>query len=436
MTPAMAPDDDLEPDALPATIPLVVRRAAARFGDRDALVDGDLRWTFSSLADAVETAGRAFVATGLAPGDRVAIWAPNVAEWAIAALGVYAAGCVVVPHQHSVQGCGGGPRAAGVGCTDAPHRHRLPRHRLRRAARRRRTSSPRSSTSSCSAVAARRAPHRGTTSWRGRASRRHGRSKRASTRVERRRHVRHHLHVGHHRRAQGRDARPTSASMRAYTAWSDVVGMREGDRYLIVNPFFHAFGLKAGILACAAAAAPTILPHAVFDVPQVMRRVQEEQITMLPGPPAIYQTILNHPDLASSTCRHCAWRSPGAASIPVEMIVRMRKELPFETVVTGYGLTEATGIATMCRHDDDPDTIAKTVGRPIPGVEVRVVDDDRHKLAVGRAGRGRRAGLQRDEGLLRRRRRHRRGDRLRGLAAHRRRRACSTSAATSASPTA
>ena len=89
--------DELDPGDLPSTIPLVVRRAAARFGDRDALVDGDDHWSFSSLADAVDTAARAFVASGLVVGDRVAIWAPNVAQWAIAALGVYTAGCVVVP---------------------------------------------------------------------------------------------------------------------------------------------------------------------------------------------------------------------------------------------------------------------------------------------------------------------------------------------------
>jgi acyl-CoA synthetase (AMP-forming)/AMP-acid ligase II len=175
------------------------------------------------------------------------------------------------------------------------------------------------------------------------------------------------------------------ASIRAYWSWSDVVGMREGDRYLVVNPFFHAFGLKAGILASLLRGA-TVLPHAVFDVPAVMRRVHDDQITMLPGPPAIYQTMLNHPDLASFDLSSLRLAVTGAASIPVELIVRMRKELPFETVVTGYGLTEATGIATMCRHDDDPDTIAKTVGRPIPGVEVRVVDDERRPLSPGEPG--------------------------------------------------
>jgi acyl-CoA synthetase (AMP-forming)/AMP-acid ligase II len=175
------------------------------------------------------------------------------------------------------------------------------------------------------------------------------------------------------------------AGVRAFEAWSDVVGLREGDRYLIINPFFHAFGLKAGILASLLKGA-TIVPHAVFDVPSVMARVVEERITMLPGPPAIYQTILNHPELDRFDLSTLRLAVTGAATIPVELIVRMREELAFETVVTGYGLTEATGIVTMCRHDDDPETIARTAGRPIPGVEIRLVDDDGAEVAPGEPG--------------------------------------------------
>ena len=76
----------------------------------------------------------------------------------------------------------------------------------------------------------------------------------------------------------------------------------------------------------------------------------------------------------------------GAAPTPVELIVRMREELTFETIITGYGLTETCGIATMCRYDDDPETIANTSGRAIPGVDVRVVDDDGREVARGEPG--------------------------------------------------
>ena len=138
----------------------------------------------------------------------------------------------------------------------------------------------------------------------------------------------------------------------------------------MVNPFFHAFGLKAGILASLIKGA-TIVPHAVFDVDQVMRRVVEEHVSMLPGPPTVYQTILDHPRLAEFDLSSLRLAVTGAAAVPVEMIRRMRDELKFENVVTGYGLTEATGIATMCRHDDDPETIANTCGRAIPGPKSR-----------------------------------------------------------------
>ena len=176
-----------------------------------------------------------------------------------------------------------------------------------------------------------------------------------------------------------------AAGIRAYDAWSTVVGLREGDRYLIINPFFHAFGLKAGILASLIKGA-TILPQPVFDVPTVMERVPVDRITMLPGPPAIYQTILNHPDLERFDMSSLRLAVTGAAPVPVEMVNRMYDTLGFETVVTGYGLTEVHGIATMCRHDDDPETIANTDGRAIPDVEVRVVDDEGNEVPRGEPG--------------------------------------------------
>ena len=384
MTPPMTRHAErLDTDDLPPTIPLVLRRAAAQFGDREALVDGDDRWTFVSLAAAVETAGRAFVGAGLAAGDRVAIWAPNVAEWAVAALGVYSAGCVVVPLNTRFKGREAGHvlHASGarmlLSVTDFLDTNYLAlldgvdgldalEHTVVL-----RGGVPRGSTSWCDFLA--------------------GASAVSSQEVEKRVAALERDDTSDILFTSGTTGAPKGAmlthgaSIRAYWSWSEVVGLRDDDRYLVVNPFFHAFGLKAGILASLLRGA-TVLPHAVFDVPAVMRRVHEEHVTMLPGPPAVYQTMLNHPDRSSFDLSSLRLAVTGAASIPVELIVRMREELPFETVVTGYGLTEATGIATMCRHDDDPDTIATTVGRPIPVVEVRVADDDGRTVAAGEPG--------------------------------------------------
>src|SRR5437763_14959116 len=107
-----------------------------------------------------------------------------------------------------------------------------------------------------------------------------------------------------------------------------------------------------------------------------MSRAAKKRLYMRPGPPTVYQSILDHPMIAEFDMSSLRLAVTGAAPVPVELIRRMRAELGFETIVTGYGLTEATGIATMCRHDDDPETISTTSARAIPDVEARIGNED------------------------------------------------------------
>ena len=107
---------------------------------------------------------------------------------------------------------------------------------------------------------------------------------------------------------------------------------------------------------------------------------------MLPGPPTLYQSILAHPDRAKYDLSALRLAVTGAAAIPVELIQRMRRELGFETIITGYGLTECCGIVSMCRFDDDPETIATTSGRAIPDTEVRCVDREGKETPRGEPG--------------------------------------------------
>ncbi|HVN52445.1 MAG TPA: FadD3 family acyl-CoA ligase [Acidimicrobiales bacterium] len=375
------------------TTPRLVRRSGATFGDQPAVVDGDLTLSYRELADAVQQAARAFVAAGLQPRQRAAIWAPNISEWIVAALGLHSAGGVLVPLNTRFKGHEAGDilgrsgarllftvtdfldadytdllRDALGGPGDGRPVAALPaleRIVVLRGATADGCESWADFLDGGDAVAPEVADERalavqpddlsdilftsGTT----------GRSKGVMT-------------------AHGQN-------LRAYRDWADVVGLREGDRYLIVNPFFHAFGYKAGILASLMMGA-SIHPQLVFDVPQVMARVAAERITMLPGPPTLYQTILNHPDFASFDLSSLRLAVTGAAAIPVELILRMRRELHFENIITGYGLTESCGIATMCRYDDDPETIATTSGRAIPELEVCCVDPDGREVPRGEPG--------------------------------------------------
>jgi acyl-CoA synthetase (AMP-forming)/AMP-acid ligase II len=107
---------------------------------------------------------------------------------------------------------------------------------------------------------------------------------------------------------------------------------------------------------------------------------------MLPGPPTLYQSILDHPDRDGYDLSSLRLAVTGAAAVPVELIRRMRSELTFGTVLTAYGLTEATGVVTMCRQGDDPDVISHSSGRAIPDTEVRIVDEAGTELAPGEPG--------------------------------------------------
>jgi acyl-CoA synthetase (AMP-forming)/AMP-acid ligase II len=161
-------------------------------------------------------------------------------------------------------------------------------------------------------------------------------------------------------------------TLRAYLDWCDFADLRPGDRYLIVNPFFHIFGYKAGCLACLMRGA-TIVPLAVFDPAVVLELVERERITVLPGAPTLYQSLLEHADRDRRDISSLRVAVTGAADIPVELIRRVREELPFARILTGYGLTEA-GTVTGSRPSDDFEHIATTVGVPWEGFEVRTVD--------------------------------------------------------------
>ncbi|HWN31347.1 MAG TPA: AMP-binding protein, partial [Pseudonocardia sp.] len=146
------------------------------------------------------------------------------------------------------------------------------------------------------------------------------------------------------------------------------------DRYLVVNPFFHSFGYKAGILACLLTGA-TIVPMAVFDVERAMALIERERITVLPGAPTLYRSLLDCPARARYDLSSLRMAVTGAATVPVALVEEMRAELTFDCVLTAYGLTEAV-MATMCRPGDDAATVARSCGRAAAGFEVRVDSPD------------------------------------------------------------
>jgi HIP---CoA ligase len=364
------------------SIPDLVATAARLFGPREAVADGSLRLSFAELSQRVQQAARATIAAGIDPGDRVAIWAPNTWEWIVAALGAVSAGGVLVPINTRFKG-----REAGFVLRKSGTRLLLTTTGfldtdyvalLRDAGE---TLDDLEAT-----VVIRGKAHPGMTVWqeflaRGDAV--------APQDADRRGAAVSPDDLSDVIFTSGTTGRPKGAmathgqTLRVFEVWSRLVGLREGDRYLVVNPFFHTFGYKAGILACLMRGA-TILPHAVFDAPSVLKVIAQERVSVLPGPPTLYQSILNVGDRGDLSSLRLA--VTGAAVVPVELIHRMRRELTFETILTAYGLTEATGVVTMCDPGDDAETIARTSGCAIPDTEVKVVDDEGREVARGEPG--------------------------------------------------
>jgi acyl-CoA synthetase (AMP-forming)/AMP-acid ligase II len=381
------------------TLPGLVQDAAARFGEAEAIMDlhgpggSSTRWSFDRLAEEVAITTRAVMAHGIEPGDRVAIWAPNCAEWVAAALGAVGAGAVLVPLNTRYKGAEAAYilRASGARIlftvqgflgTDYPAMldeavaagDPVPDLETVVVLRTDDASTP--------------ATGVGVVGWDDFLS--------GADRCE--------AEVAAGRTASigpddlcdliftsGTTGNPKGAmtthgqTLRTFATWAEVVGLRAGDRYLIVNPFFHTFGYKAGILACLMAGA-TMVPEPVFDVDVVLQRVSDERISVLPGPPTIFQSILDHPDRDSFDLSTLRLVVTGAAVIPVELIESLWSDLGIDTVLTAYGLTEATGTVTMCRRGDSAEVISATSGRAIPDVEVRIVDGDAAEVPVGESG--------------------------------------------------
>ena len=386
--PLIGTAEDPRGDLAWGTIPRLVEWAARSFGDQEAVVDGDVRLSFVELAEQVDAAARGFLAAGLELGDRVALWAPNCVEWIIGALGALRAGGVIVTLNTRYKGSEASYiiRASEArylltvrGFLDVDYPAMLEGEDLGPLA------------SVIILKGSEEGPGPRGVETRSLASLVEGGSEIDDAAVAMRVESVRPDDVSDLIFTSGTTGHPKGAmtthaqTLRTFATWASIVGLRRGDRYLIVNPFFHTFGYKAGLLASLMAGA-TAIPEAVFDVDVVLDRIAEERISMLPGPPTLYQSILNHPRRPSVDLSSLRLGVTGAAVVPVELVVAMRDDLKFETVLTAYGLTESCGVVTMCRSDDTPEIIATTSGRAIPDLEVKIIDSDGVEVPSGDAG--------------------------------------------------
>lgn len=376
-----------------STMPELIRRTAAEYGDDIFLVEEDGRsLTFRVLEARVEEAARAFIAGGVGLGDRVAIWAPNCGGWIVAACAAQMIGAVMVPINTRFRGGEAGYILAKSGakalCTVAEFLGNDYVGLLQAAMGGPAEGRPVKDLPALTTILLLEGepPRKDTVAWADFLAR-------AAP-----------LEALDARMAQ---VRPDSTADILFTSgttgnpkgamhshgqalwmvdvWNRANDLRRGDRALIVNPFFHSFGYRSGWVS-ALMAGMTACPMAVFDAETVLRRIEAERVSVLMGPPTLFTSILGHPDRRKYDLSSLRVGHTGSSNVPVALIHRAREELGFDLFLTSYGLTEATALVSVCTPADDFETVADTVGHPLPGTELKIVSPDGEALPPGERG--------------------------------------------------
>ncbi|MFC4584550.1 AMP-binding protein [Sphaerisporangium corydalis] len=402
------------------TIPRMLRDQAARHPGVTVIADGDTRLTLAGLRDRAALIARGLMALGVERGDRVAIWGLNDVHWAAGAYGIWDAGAVIVPLSSRYKGIeaaevlratgarvlimgdnlDGAPPfaevlalAAGAHVPAPPHGRAyggpddgddadggrpyagLPELRH--------------------AIVPEGLPHPGALqpsavlSAAARVSERAAEERALGLRPE---------DLCEIMSTSGTTGTPKGVMLdhgqvvRGYWDWAEIVTLAEGDRYPVIAPFAHGFGLNAGLVAGVMRGA-TLIPVRTFTPGGFRELVQEGRITILAGAPTLFHRLLDEVDLTGHSVRVAIC---GAAAVPAELIHRLLREAGLERVINAYGLMEGT-VVSMTRAGDPVEVIASSTGRPVPGIEVRVVGDDGRDVPAGERGEI----LQRGYGVMR-----------------------------------
>ncbi|MDA2808065.1 AMP-binding protein [Nocardiopsis suaedae] len=373
-------------------------RGRARRTPGAVLLAADGEWlTAEDLAARARRIGRALIASGVRPGDRVALMAPNSPAWGAAAFGVWEAGAVLVPLSTRYKGleAGGLLRRTGARvlmCAerfrDTPSTGAIGRAEGRPEGGRPFAGLPGLAEAVLLDVepGGPEARREGTVAFAAFLDRAGAVPEAAAEERA--------LGAGGGDLAEvlatsGTTGEPKGVMiphgqlLRGYWDWASVVGLDGEDRYPVIAPFSHGFGVNAGLLAGVMRGA-RLLPQAVFDPGGLAGLIADEGATVLAGPPTLFQGLLarraageRFPALRVGIC--------GAASVPPELVRRLLDEGVVRRMVNAYGLIEGT-VVSMTREGDPVEVVAGSAGRPMPGVQVEVVDEKGGPLPPGARG--------------------------------------------------
>ncbi|WP_043261473.1 AMP-binding protein [Streptomyces sp. e14] len=351
------------------TIGANLDRAVAAWPDREALVDvpSGRRWTYADFAADVDRLARALLASGVAKGDRVGIWAVNCAEWVLVQYATARIGAIMVNinpayRTHEVEYV---LKQAGISLLFASLRHKSSDYRGMIGQVRHACPDLREvvyiDDPSWTEFVARDAPDR--------ADELLARAAELSCDDP--------INIQY---TSGTTGFPKGATLSHHNILNngyfvgELIAYSEQDRVCVPVPFYHCFGMVMGNLAATSHGACLVVPAASFDPAATLEAVQRERCTSLYGVPTMFIAELNLPGFAEYDLSTLRTGIMAGSPCPVEVMKRVVAEMHMAEVAICYGMTETSPVSLQTRMDDDLEHRTGTVGRVLPHLEVKVVD--------------------------------------------------------------
>ena len=164
------------------------------------------------------------------------------------------------------------------------------------------------------------------------------------------------------------------------------MGLSPQDRLCIPVPLYHCFGMVLSVLACVAHGATMVFPGEAFDPLDTLKAVEEERCTALHGVPTMFIMELDHPSFSQFDLSSLRTGIMAGAPCPVEVMRRLISEMHMDDILIAYGQTEVSPINNMTLPNDSLERRTETVGRAVPWVEIKVIDDAGRVVRVGEKG--------------------------------------------------
>lgn len=374
--------------------------ACRRHAERPALVvrHQGVRWSYAELAEQVERVACGLMRLGLAPGERVGIWAQNCAEWVLMQFASARAGLVLVNINPAYRRSELEYALNKVGCAALVL---SPRFKSSDYLTMLAELAPELATAAQGRLCAARLPHLrqvvrlGDEATPGMLN--FGALQAEPTPAERRALAERGAALQFDdainiQFTSGTTGQPKGATLSHHNLLNngyfsgEAMRLSQDDRLCIPVPLYHCFGMVLGVLACVTHGATMVFPSEGFDALAVLEAVAEERCTALHGVPTMFIAVLDHPRLAEFDLSSLRTGIMAGSPCPIAVMRRVVDTLHMTQVTIGYGMTETSPISFQSATDTPLDKRVSTVGLIHPHVEVKIVDAEGRVLPRGATG--------------------------------------------------